>query len=213
MTTYPCVGRLLVAMSIVSCSGSSSAPAGPGDAGPPPSSTTPAEIPRTDNVDAGSPPLADDAGDDAGVPPPSLTVREKRPPECHDLTQYGPLVVPTTSPDAVPVGMPLATPPSGLYVVTRIIQYESTGASSQPESRTTVFVTPTRWYYLRDGSPATTTSWSLEAGALRRVILCRETGIGSETVNSIFSAPYGFIVMGRTANNRPLAFYYEAWTP
>lgn len=171
-------------------------------------------------------PTAADAGGSAtppsAVPPPgggapgdpALVVADKAAPECHDLAQRGSLIATAARASTFTAGAPLAAPPSGLYVVAEIVEWETEpgAASSEPPSRTTVFVTPARWYYVNESEKEVdraTASWSIADGWLSREVTCRVYGAGQKLKQQIWASQAGFTVLASSRAGRPLTVRYE----
>ncbi len=207
--------RTILALSFfaVACSGATSKVDPQADPPGVPAQTTnpttpppdPTSAPSAPGVDAGSPA-------DASTP---LEVHDRAAPECHDLTQRATMVVTKTSQGSPPEGTPLTTPPSGLYVATELVEWElPQGAPpSDPPSRTTVFVTPKKWYYLTETASArdvVTASWRLEDGWLVRDALCRSDSTGLASYDQpVYASPNGFTVVASSRKGNPLTVRYE----
>lgn len=205
-------------MLLVACSGSN-ATVGPDRASPgggaPVEETSPTDpTPGTDPGLAVVPPPGADAGakPDAAGP---LEVHDLAAPACHDLPQRAALVTTTPKAGGPPEDPPaLATPPSGLYVATEIVEHYVTtgGPQVDPPSRTTIFVTPKRWYYLTESSgqkDIVTASWQLTEGWLVRDVVCRAAGNGQSFDQRAWPTTNGFTVQGYSRNGRPLTVRYE----
>jgi hypothetical protein len=212
--------RPLVVLSVllVACSGSNASVGpertGPNGSSPGEDSSSTSPAPSADPGLGVVPPPGGDAGarPDASTP---LEVHELEDPACHDLPQRAPLVTTTPKADGPPSSpAPLTTPPSGLYVATEIVEhYVGTGSLPvDPPSRTTIFVTPKRWYYLTESSgekDVVTASWRLSEGWLLRDVVCRAAGIGQSFDQRAWPSPNGFTVQGYSRNGRPLTVRYE----
>lgn len=150
-----------------------------------------------------------------GVPnDPGLVVTETAAPACHDLAQRASLVATEEKPGSPEPGAPLATAPSGLYVATELVEWEmEDGATtSEAPSKVTVFVTPSRWFYVSDTAKsrdALTATWSLDAGVLARKVTCRASGAGQEFQQRAWASPNGFTVLASSKAGRPLTVRYE----
>ncbi len=210
---------LVTSMLLVACSGSN-AIVGPEDRSGP--GTTPTEeTSPTTPAPAGDPglgvvppPGSADAGVQADASA-AFEVHDLEEPACHDLPQRAALVTTTPKTDGPPTNPPaLTTAPSGLYVATEIVEHYVTGSTAplEPSSRTTIFVTPKRWYYLNEssgGKDVVTASWRLTEGWLLRDVVCRAAGIGQSFDQRAWPSPNGFTVQGYSRNGRPLTVRYE----
>jgi hypothetical protein len=139
---------------------------------------------------------------------------EQPSPDCHDLEQLGAYVSATADPDPPPAPTALTTIQPGAYVVKSHIDFD--GESTIPpanDTRTTVFFTATKQYYVSQemGSDPfrLTLDWSIEAGKLVRKIVCSETrGVGTIVSYRISASPNGFTVYV-PLNGRTQTYRYE----
>lgn len=146
------------------------------------------------NVDGGT--TAPDSGKE-----PTKAPNELPAPDCHDLDQLGTFVEATANPDPPPAPIPLPTIKPGAYVVTAHVDYD--GESTIPpatDTRTTVFFTATKQYYVSEEKGAEpyrlTLEWAIQEGKLVRKVLCSESRgqIGNVVSYRVSTSPNGFTV-------------------
>jgi hypothetical protein len=159
-------------------------------------------------------PNPDSSVSDTGVV--DSVVHEKDAPECHDLELRGDPVTATANPSPPPQTSPLTSLTPGLYGMKSIIDYSSFVAEPG-SSRTTVFFTATKQYYITENSSGDTAprrltlSWKLSGGKLSRTILCGP-GNGDVVEYRIDTSANGFTVyvpISGGAGNRTSAVRYE----
>jgi hypothetical protein len=205
---------LVVALSIVSCGGSS----GSNLFGPADDSGSGSEG-GGGGIDGASGPdgtVATDGATGVDGSTPS-TVNELPSPDCHDLAQKGDLIKPVGNASSPPPAAPLATMTLGTYVIKEWIDYN--GASPIPGGqpfRTTVHFTATKQYYLSEDEVGTknplTLDWTLNNGRLKRTIVCAKSGVGTNVDYRIDTSPNGFTVYVQNNSggpNRTSAYRYE----
>ncbi len=154
---------------------------------------------------------AADSSFDGGV-----VVHEGTAPACHDLAHAGAPVSVVANSGSPPTATPLPSLEPGLYVVTSVIEY-GTSTTTEPSNRTTIYVTPTRYYFLYDAPAGTgparhdiiTTNWALDAGTLKRTVLCTSQGSPGQNVeHRVDTSAGGFTLYALSAASRPIGIQY-----
>lgn len=139
---------------------------------------------------------------DAAVEGPS-PVTEKPSPVCHDMEQRAEPVPVVPKASRTPGGNPLETLAPGFYTIVSKIEYGATEPIEDPPFRTTVYVSPTRFFVLIEGegdSPqrvrvAATFDWSIRRGTLERTYLCASNGWDRRTSSQrIDASENGFTI-------------------
>lgn len=210
----PRLASVLAVSCLVACSGAgASIPAAEGTERPA-ASVSPTEPGAPPAGGGGATPSLVPPPSDGGAGDPTLVVTEKAAPTCHDLAQRGSLIATEAEEGTYSAGAPLAAMPSGLYVVAQIVEWEvdAWASTSEPPSKTTVFVTPSRWYYVNESdkeADRVTASWSIADGSLLREVTCRVYGAGQKMKQRIWASPNGFTVLASSRAGRPMTVRYE----
>jgi hypothetical protein len=199
--------------SIAACSGNSGTGIADADGGAEnDAATIDGSVPGT--PDGG--PVVDGGGTDGGGGVDSgLVVTEQPAPTCHDLAQAAPSVKTTGNPDAAPTPSPITTIAPGLYVAKSIVDYGGTSPLQDGATRTTVFFTATKQYYVRDdasaGHQVLTLDWKIQNGKLLRNVLCSGAPSTSTITYRVGASANGYLVLidGLQPGNRTQVVTYE----